>query len=77
MSSDVIRRTISHNVVALRQARGWDQKRLAREAGMSAPTLCRIERGGAMPSLLAVMGIAAALGWRPGDTLDALLADGQ
>lgn len=78
MSSDAtIRQTISRNIVAIRQERGWDQQRLAREAGLVAPTLSRIERGGTMPSLETVLAIAAALRWRPGDTLDALLADGQ
>lgn len=78
MSSDAtIRQTISRNIVAIRQERGWDQQRLAREAGLVAPTLSRIERGGTMPSLETVLAIADALRWRPGETLDALLAESQ
>ena len=30
---------------ALRQARGWDQRRLAHQAGVSPPVVSRLERG--------------------------------
>jgi len=45
----------------LRSRRGASQKQLAREAGISPPTLCGIERGYGNPTWTTVVALAKAL----------------
>jgi len=63
---------IGRNIRALRRRRGWTLARLARETGLSAVPLGRIERGEHIPSTRALVGLARALG----ASLDALCAEG-
>ncbi len=48
-------------VQAARLERGWSQTELAREAGLSRPTVSRVERGGD-PSMETTRRLAEALG---------------
>lgn len=49
---------------AIREARGLGLRRVARETGIDASHLSRIERGLAMPSLAVLKRLAAVLGLR-------------
>ena len=49
----------------LREARGWSQERLAELADLNRSFIGEIERGAAMPSLLTIQKLAAALGIEP------------
>ncbi|WP_051096278.1 DUF488 family protein [Streptomyces sulphureus] len=55
-------RTLARRVRALREARGWTRERLAKETGITANTLARLESGGAIqPGFFTVGTIAEAL----------------
>ncbi len=45
----------------LRQAKGWSQKRLAAEAGMTQSAIARFEAGGSVPTLAVLERLARAL----------------
>lgn len=53
---------VGDNIKRLREAKGISQRQLAREAGVSQPLLCQIERGTKNPSLPVGLALAAALG---------------
>lgn len=53
---------VGDNIKRLREAKGISQRQLAREAGISQPLLCQIERGTKNPSLPVGVAIAKALG---------------
>ena len=53
---------VGDNIKRLREAKGISQRQLAREAGISQPLLCQIERGTKNPSLPVGVALAAALG---------------
>jgi len=55
---------VGDNIKQLREAKGISQRQLAREAGVSQPLLCQIERGTKNPSLPVGLALAAALGVR-------------
>lgn len=46
----------------LREARGWSQERLAEAADMNRSYIGEVERGAAIPSLITIDKLAAALG---------------
>jgi ribosome-binding protein aMBF1 (putative translation factor) len=46
----------------LREAKGWSQTQLAREAGMTQPAVARFEAGGTIPTLPVLQRLARALG---------------
>ncbi|MRV72925.1 helix-turn-helix domain-containing protein [Duganella sp. FT92W] len=46
----------------LREARGWSQERLAEAADMNRSYIGEVERGAAIPSLVTIDKLAAALG---------------
>ena len=45
----------------LREAKGWSQTQLAREAGMTQPAVARFEAGGTIPTLPVLQRLARAL----------------
>jgi len=45
----------------LREAKGWSQTQLAREAGMTQPSVARFEAGGTIPTLPVLQRLARAL----------------
>ncbi|MGZ4665866.1 MAG: helix-turn-helix domain-containing protein [Frankiaceae bacterium] len=45
----------------LREAKGWSQTYLAREAGMTQPAVARFEAGGTVPTLPVLQRLARAL----------------
>jgi transcriptional regulator with XRE-family HTH domain len=45
----------------LREAKGWSQTQLAREAGMTQPAVARFEAGGTIPTLHVLQRLARAL----------------
>jgi transcriptional regulator with XRE-family HTH domain len=45
----------------LREAKGWSQTQLAREAGMTQPAVARLEAGGTIPTLPVLQRLARAL----------------
>jgi transcriptional regulator with XRE-family HTH domain len=51
----------------LRDARGWTQEKLAREADITVTSVSNVERGATKPSAETVEKIAAAFGLRPGE----------
>lgn len=54
--------TISKNIKDMRESRGWNQTRLAHEAGITAAALSMIEkRDGRMPTIVLLRKIASAL----------------
>ena len=54
--------TISKNIKEMRENRGWNQARLAQEAGITAAALSMIEKGdGRMPTIVLLRKIASAL----------------
>lgn len=54
--------TISKNIKEMRESRGWNQTRLAQEAGITAAALSMIEKGdGRMPTIVLLRKIASAL----------------
>lgn len=53
---------VGDNIKRLLEAKGISQRQLAREAGISQPLLCQIERGTKKPSLPVGVAIAKALG---------------
>ena len=55
---------VGDNIKQLREAKGISQRQLAREAGVSQPLLCQIERWTKNPSLPVGLALAAALGVR-------------
>jgi transcriptional regulator with XRE-family HTH domain len=55
-------RRFNRNVLALRLERGWTQKELARQAGLSASSLSRYAVGSSVPNAVAVSKLAARLG---------------
>jgi len=69
LSDKLIRGTLSSNLRRLRQAKGWSQDRLAKEAGLTTVGYGSIERGETIPRISTLAKIAAALGCR----LDELL----
>ncbi|OXS34003.1 DUF488 family protein, N3 subclade [Streptomyces sp. XY006] len=55
-------RALAQRVRALREARGWSRERLAKEAGIAAGTLARLESEGAIqPGFFTVGAVAEAL----------------
>jgi transcriptional regulator with XRE-family HTH domain len=48
-------------VRGLREAKGWSQTQLAREAGMTQPAVARFEAGGTIPTLPVLQRFARAL----------------
>lgn len=54
---------ISNNIKELRAERGWNQARLAEEAGITAAALSKIESGaGRIPTMVVLRKLAGALG---------------
>ncbi|HKS22177.1 MAG TPA: helix-turn-helix domain-containing protein [Thermoanaerobaculia bacterium] len=51
----------------LRDARGWTQEKLAREADITVTSVSNVERGATKPSAETVEKIAAAFGLRPSE----------
>jgi transcriptional regulator with XRE-family HTH domain len=51
----------------LRDARGWTQEKLAREADITVTSVSNVERGATKPNGETVEKIAAAFGLEPGD----------
>ena len=45
----------------LREAKGWSQTKLTREAGMTQPAVARFEAGGIVPTLPVLQRLARAL----------------
>ena len=57
---------ISNNIKALRDERGWNQSKLASEAGITAAALSKIEKGdGRVPTIVVLSKIASALKVQP------------
>lgn len=56
-----VQKQIGKQVRALRLAEGWSQAELARRAGLSRPTIERLERDGVI-TLSRLLGVAATLG---------------
>lgn len=55
-------RIISSNIKDLRSSLGWNQSRLASEAGITAAALSKIEKGdGRVPTIVVLRKIASAL----------------
>lgn len=53
---------ISNNIKALRSGMGWNQSRLAQEAGISGAALSKIEQGeGRVPTIVVLRKLASAL----------------
>jgi len=52
---------IANKIIALRRSVYWSQAELARQAGVSIPTLCIIEKADRMPSLTNSIKLAKAL----------------
>ncbi|MBJ6725063.1 helix-turn-helix transcriptional regulator [Geomesophilobacter sediminis] len=60
--------TFFHNrITDFRVGRGWSQRDLAREAGLTFAEVCAIEGGATVPSTVAALLIAAALGCEVGE----------
>lgn len=58
--------TISRNIKELRDNLGWNQSKLASEAGITAAALSKIEKGdGRVPTFVVLRKIAAALKVQP------------
>jgi transcriptional regulator with XRE-family HTH domain len=51
----------------LRDARGWTQEKLAREASITVTSVSNLERGATKPNAETVEKLAAAFGLQPGD----------
>src|SRR3954454_10015008 len=51
----------------LRDARGWTQEKLAREADITVTSVSNVERGATKPNAETVEKLAAAFGLEPGD----------
>ena len=62
--------SVGENIRRIRQERGISQEKLARDAGISGPMLCQIERGTKNPSLQVAREIARQLGCRTEDFFD-------
>jgi len=57
---------ISRNIKALRENLGWNQSKLASEAGITAAALSKIEKGdGRVPTIVVLNKIASALKVQP------------
>ena len=57
---------ISNNIKILREKLGWNQARLASEAGITAAALSKIEKGdGRVPTIVVLHKIASALRVQP------------
>ncbi|OGT97312.1 MAG: transcriptional regulator [Gammaproteobacteria bacterium RIFOXYB2_FULL_38_6] len=57
---------INQNIKALREKLGWNQSKLAKEAGITAATLSKIEKGdGRVPTIVVLSKIASALKVQP------------
>lgn len=57
---------ISHNIKVLRGNLGWNQSRLASEAGITGAALSKIEKGdGRVPTIVVLSKIASALKVQP------------
>jgi transcriptional regulator with XRE-family HTH domain len=54
----------------LRRRKGWTQRDLAREAGVTQTTIVRIEQGTHEPNISTIRKIAEALGVTPAELLD-------
>ena len=55
-------KTISTNIKCLRDSFGWNQSKLAAEAGITAAALSKIEKGdGRVPTIVVLRKIASAL----------------
>lgn len=52
---------VGDNIKQLREAKGFSQRQLAQEAGISQAMLCQIERGTKNPSLPVALDLAGAL----------------
>jgi transcriptional regulator with XRE-family HTH domain len=59
---DVYALVVGRVILHLRQSRGWSQEQLARAAGLTQPTLSRLERGQGLPDLHVVRRIAYSFG---------------
>ena len=56
--------TLGAEVRRLREARGWSQTELARQAEMTQPAVARFESGGTVPTLPVLYRLTRALGVR-------------
>lgn len=55
-------RLITHNIKQLREGLGWNQAKLAQEAGISAAALSKIEKGeDRIPTIVVLRKLASAL----------------
>jgi len=61
-ASDPVRDDLGYTVCRLRQLRGWDQKTLAKAAGLVQTTVSGIERASPDVGLPAILKVAKALG---------------
>jgi transcriptional regulator with XRE-family HTH domain len=59
--------SVAENLRRLRVERFLSQRELARQAGVHAITIVRLEAGATAPSTRTVRALAAALGAEPGD----------
>lgn len=60
--------TISRNIKKLRDNLGWNQSKLASEAGITAAALSKIEKGdGRVPTIVVLRKIASALKVQPSE----------
>lgn len=66
------RMQVAEKVAELRHERGWSQKRLADEAGVSENTVLSIEQGKHTPQPAKLRAVLAALGVEPDQKLLAL-----
>jgi transcriptional regulator with XRE-family HTH domain len=71
ISKSEFKRTLSDRLRLAREARGWDQKTLAKEAGVSTSAICRIEAAKVMPSAYVAVALAYAVGVNIGTLLPA------
>jgi transcriptional regulator with XRE-family HTH domain len=65
MAKDIYLRAPDQPFELARRARGWTQRALSTESGISAQEICRIERGWLRPTPRQSAKLAAALGLHP------------
>lgn len=62
MSQRQIQKEIGKRIVSARKSRGWNQRKLAKEVGISAAVLCHYENGSRLAHPSTLLRIAEALG---------------
>ncbi|QOI99479.1 MAG: response regulator [Phycisphaeraceae bacterium] len=66
---DRLRASLGRQIRVSRTEKGWTLRDLSEASGVSVSQLSSIERGAHLPSLESLVGIAQALGQRPGEWL--------